>query len=79
MFLDFTWGGLLTDFCLIYFLFLLSIGLPPVPDVKLGRLLLMLYIAVLIKTLLCLWSGPYLKTGALPGTMSSAVCRARPL
>lgn len=74
MFLDCTWGGLLTDFCLIYFPFLLSIGLPPVPTIKLGRLVLMLYIAVLIKTLLCLRSGPYLNTGA----MSSVVRRARP-
>lgn len=78
MFLDCTWGGLLTDCCLIYFPFLLSIGLPPVPTIKLSRLVLMLYIAVLIETLLCLWSGAYLNTGALPGAMSSVVCRARP-
>ena len=54
MFLDCMWCGLLTGFYLICLLLFLSIYLLPVPLVKFGRLVLMLYIVVLIKILLCL-------------------------
>lgn len=54
MFLDRMWCGLLPVFYLTCFLLFVSICLPLVPVVKPGRFVLMLYIVVLVKILLCL-------------------------